>query len=183
VKKFNLCVLIAIIAICPLAAIAAVACGLATSKVLGLLAAAGLAMALGDYAVLDASTDVYDSSTALPNGALSTNSAIFDLGAGANVCRPPNMEMVVTAPLLATGVMGDGKYMYYDIYHDTAAAMGTEALLLRMGFQLGAASAGCAAKTIRARLPATCNRYVRVKATGSTTGDCSPSVFTAGLRF
>jgi hypothetical protein len=180
--KLQTILLILLIACVPLAAVAAVAAGIAADKVVLLLGLMGL-VAVSDYAVQDASTDVYDSSTALPNGALTTYSATFDLGAGENVIRPPNLEVVVVAPLLATGVMGDGKYIYYDIYHDTDSAMGTEALLLRMGFQLGASSAGCAAKTLRCRLPATCNRYIRVKATGSTTGDCSGSTFSARLLF
>jgi hypothetical protein len=79
--------------------------------------------------------------------------------------------------------MGNGKYMYYDVYHDTDSAFGTEAFLIRIGYQLGAGGAGAAAATLRARLPSSCNRYIRVKATGSDAGDCSSSNFSARLLF
>lgn len=172
--------LILAVAVCPLIAIAAVALGVTLDKMLLWTGLAALGMA---HAVQDFSTDVYDSASALPNGAATTYSSTFDLGSGENIVRPPNVEIVVGAPALGATPLPNGKYMYYDLYHDTDSTMATEELLLRIGQQLGAGGVGDDAATLRTRLPSTCNRYIRVKATGTDAGDASGSNFSAQIMF
>lgn len=178
----KIALLIAIAAV-PLCAIAAFAFATITAEaVCSLLSftAIGIGMA---YAVKDNDTAVYDAAAALPNGAASANSQIFDLGIGAKGDCPGDFEIEVSAPALGVTPMSNGKYMYYDIYHDTAAAMGSEVFLLRIGSQLGAGGVGCAAATFRSRLPNDTNRYIRVKATGSDAGDASGSDMAVRLVF
>lgn len=136
------------------------------------------APALKDYLLRSANV-------ALPNGAASTNSATFDLGHNATRGNTPKgPEILITAPAMGATPMGNGKTMVYAIYHDDASNMGSEvALIPQVLVQTGAGGTGCAAATARVRLPKGCKRYVRVKATGSTTGDASGSSFDTEFLF
>lgn len=181
-KSLRLALILAI-ALVPLCAIAALAVGAVTTQTVGhliTLSAFGLGMA---YAAKDNSTEVYDAAAALPNGAASTNSDTFDLGVGAKGDVPGTFEVEIVAPALATGVLGDGATMTYDIYHDTASDMSSEAKLLTAGIQTGAGGAGAATATYRFRLPIDTNRYIRVKATNSAAGDASGSDMSVRLVF
>jgi hypothetical protein len=121
---------------------------------------------------------------ALPNGAASTTSDGFDLGHGTRGDVVAGFELKITAPALGATPLPDSKTMIFIIEHDTASGFGTVATLLdRVIIQTGAGGAGAAAATKIVKLPVDTNRYVRVKATGSASGDASGSSFTVELLF
>ena len=146
----------------------------------GSLVAAVSGLGLGTFLVSDAALKV---TKALPNGAATIYSDGIDLGVGAKGDFLANVELYITAPALATGVMGDGKTMKYSVQHDTDSAFGTAAVLMTdVITQTGAGGTGAAAATVSVRLPVDVNRYVRIRAIGSATGDCSSSSLTAEIR-
>lgn len=143
-----------------------------------LLAAAGLAMA---FNLADTQTKV---TKALPNGAATVASDGIDLGLSTRSNFAAQVELVINAPALATGDLGDADTMIYDVYHDDAAGFGTESLLFdNVITQTGAGGAGAAAVEKRLKLPSNVKRYIRVKATNSDAGDASDKSFTAQLKF
>lgn len=147
----------------------------------GFTALAAGSIGLGTFLMNDAALKV---TKALPNGAATIYTDGIDLGLGSLGDHLADCELLISAPALATGVMGDGKTMKYSVQHDTDAAFGTAAVLLvDVLTQTGAAGAGAAAATVSVRLPVDVNRYIRVRAIGSATGDCSGSSVTAQLRF
>lgn len=117
---------------------------------------------------------------ALPNGAASVYSSAIDLGLGSFGDFLAEVEFKISAPAMATGVMGDSKTMKYDILHSDSSDLssGATTLVTAAITQTGAGGAGCSAATYTFRLPVDCKRYVGIKATGSTTGDCSGSSLT-----
>ena len=116
---------------------------------------------------------------ALPNGAASTATDGIDLGHGANGDWLADVEFEVSAPALTTAEQPDDKTMTYIIEHDTDSAFGSAATLIdRVIVQTGAGGAGADAATKRVRLPSDCNRYIRLKATGSATGNSSTKSMT-----
>ncbi len=125
-------------------------------------------------------------SFALPNGAAATQSDGIELPQGANGHFVAGHECLIEAPAMATGVMGDGKTMIYSVETDSDPEFGSPTVIIpEIMRQTGAGGAGCAAKSQRFRLPANVERYVRVKATGSTTGNASSAsatftIFAAG---
>ena len=142
--------------------------------------AAVAGLGLGTFLMVDANLTV---TKALPNGAATIYTDGIDLGHGSRGDFLADVELYISAPALATGVMGDGKTMKYSVQHDTDPAFGTAAVLYTdVITQTGAGGAGCAAATVSVRLPVDVNRYVRVRAVGSATGDCSTSSVTASLR-
>ena len=92
-----------------------------------------------------------------------------------------DVELLLTAPALATGVMGDGKTMIYTVETDSDPAYGSLTVVGTILTQTGAGGAGAAAATSRFKFPTNIERYVRVKATGSTTGNCSSSSMTVEI--
>jgi len=122
---------------------------------------------------------------ALPNGAAAVNGDGFDLGALSDRgARLENVELLITAPALDTADLPDTKTMTYKVQHDTASDFGTAATLAdAVLVQTGAGGAGDDAATARFRFPADCNRYVRVVATNSGTGDASDKSMTTELLF
>lgn len=134
-----------------------------------------------EFSVKDAALSV---TKALPNGAATTSSDGLDLGIGANGDFLTDCELLIESPALAVGPMADAKTMKFSVYHDTASGFGTEVLLAAdVLVQTGAGGVGVAAKSARFRLPSSVSRYIRVKATGSASGDASGSSFTASLVF
>lgn len=137
-------------------------------------------LGLGTFLVSDANLKV---TKALPNGAATIYSDGIDLGHTSRGDFLADVELYITAPALATGIMGDGKTLLYSVQHDTDPAFGTAAVLLtNVLTQTGAGAAGCAAATVSVRLPVDVNRYIRVRAIGSAAGDCSTGSLTAELR-
>jgi len=168
-------------AIIPLSAIFLVPAYLVSAQIVQLFSALtliGMAFAIQD----NDSTMV--KTKALPDGAATTITDGIDLGHGANGDVGGNFELQIEAPALATAALPDTKTMTFDVYHDTAVGFGTEVLLMgSVIVQTGADGAGAAAVTKQVRLPVDCNRYIRVKATNSGTGDASGSDMTARLVF
>lgn len=143
-------------------------------------AVAGLAVGLA-FGLRDAQHSV---SKALPNGASTVSSDGLDIDQTTNGDVVAPFELEIDAPALATGELGDGATMKYDVYHDTESDFSSEAVLAKeVLVQTGADGSGADAATERLRLPSTANRYVRVKATNSAAGDASGESFTARLVF
>jgi hypothetical protein len=116
---------------------------------------------------------------ALPNGAAAVVTDAVDLGHGTTGRLLANMEFLLEAPAMAVGPMANGKTMIYSIETDNDSAFGSATVVnAALITQTGAGGAGCAAASARFRLPTNCERYVRIKATGSTTGDASGSSMT-----
>lgn len=116
---------------------------------------------------------------ALPNGAASTTTDSIDLGHGSYGDFLANVEFKISAPAMATGVMGDTKTMKYDILtSDSSDLSGPTTLVTAAITQTGAGGAGVSATTYTFRVPVDVKRYIGIKATGSTTGDCSGSSMT-----
>jgi hypothetical protein len=121
---------------------------------------------------------------ALPNGGANVTSGSIDLGQGTNGEFVTPTEFLLSAPAMATGVMGDGKTMKYDILmSDSSDLSGPTTLIVSAITQTGAGGAGCAAADYRFRLPSNVKRYIGVKATGSTTGDATGSSCTLEALF
>lgn len=119
---------------------------------------------------------------ALPNGAASTTSDGIDLGHGTRGDFVAPCELKISAPALGVTPLPDAKTMIFIVEHDDASNFsGVATLLDRVIIQTGAGGAGAAAATKTVRLPVDTKRYVRVKATGSASGDASGSSFTAEL--
>ena len=130
------------------------------------------------YARKDTSLKV---TKALPNGAASTTSDGIDLGLTTRSDFTAPCELLLTAPAMATGVMGDAKTMIYSIEMDDNSSFSSATSIATILTQTGAGGAGCSAATARYKLPSNVERYVRVKATGSTTGNASTSSMTLEL--
>lgn len=136
---------------------------------------------MAGFSVRDVQKEV---TKALPNGAASTTSDAIDLELTSRSDFVAQCELVINAPALATGAMGDGKTMKYDILTSSSSNLsGPTTLVAAAITQTGAGGAGAAAAEYRFRLPTNVLRYIGVKATGSASGDASGSSFTARLQF
>jgi hypothetical protein len=121
---------------------------------------------------------------ALPNGATSASTDGIDLGHNTTGKVLADCELLISAPALVVGDLGDGATMKYKVEHDTDPAFGTVAtLLLDVLTQTGAGGVGAAAATRRVRLPTDTKQHIRVTATNSAAGDASDKEFTAELLF
>lgn len=118
----------------------------------------------------------------LPNGAAATTNTGFELPQNANGSFTVEHELLLEAPLMATGIMGDSKTMIYSVETDDNSSFSSATVIIpEIMRQTGASGAGVAAKSTRFRLPSNVEKYVRVKATGSTTGDASSKSATVTL--
>lgn len=136
-------------------------------------------MAMG-YELKDAQLNV---SRALPSGAATVNSSGIDLGHTTRGDVPGNFEVVITAPAVTTGMLGDGATIKYSIEHDTDSAFGSATLLQGdLLVQTGASGSGAAAATARTRLPTNAKRFIRLKAVKSASGDASSVSATMDIR-
>ncbi len=156
--------------------------GIATDQ----LDAAGIAtaigtLAVGSFAVRDAAFRV---TRALPNGAATVTSASEDLEQTANGRNLANHEFLLTVPAVATGLLGDGATIRYDVVTSTASDLSSPTIV-QTGVltQTGAGGAGAAAATVRFRLPTNCQRYVGFLAVKSSAGDASALTATLELLF
>jgi hypothetical protein len=121
---------------------------------------------------------------ALPNGAAATASDGIDTQASANAHQLADLEFVVNAPALGATPLPDAKTMIYSVEMDHDSAFGSATVLIpELMRQTGAGGGGAAAKEARFRLPSNAERYIRVKATGSASGDASASSFTVKPAF
>ena len=141
----------------------------------GLIAALSLlpvAMVAGRPLVVDKLLQV---TRALPAAAETVTSTGIDLGLSPDSRFGDHMgELLLEAPALAVGELGNGNTQKWHIYQDSAANFGGEELLATdVLVQTGANGAGAAAKTVRFALPSDVKRYLRVKITASTALDTS----------
>jgi hypothetical protein len=122
---------------------------------------------------------------ALPNGAATVHSTALDLGAiSAAGAFLADAEILVEAPALVVGDLGNGDTMKYHLECDSDAAFGSPRTFASdIITQTGAGGAGAAADTARLRLPSNCERYVRLGITNSGAGDASDKEATISLRF
>jgi hypothetical protein len=107
----------------------------------------------------------------LPNGAATTNSLGIDLGNSSRGDFVADCELVVNAPELTTGELGDTQTITYSVRHDDNADFSTdEALFNSVIVQTGAGGVGDGAEEKRLRLPTNVKRYIRLRAvkTGAT---------------
>lgn len=119
---------------------------------------------------------------ALPNGAASIYTDGIDLGLSANGQLPPNVELLIEAPALVVGDLGNGDTITYVVEMDADSAFGSPTEVYGIVLtQTGAGGTGAAAASKRVALPSDCERYVRVKATNSAAGDASDKSVTATL--
>lgn len=93
-------------------------------------------------------------------------------------------EVLVTAPALATGELGDTNTMTYTIEHSDDENFGShETLFPQLIVQTGAGGAGAAAASKRVRLPSNVKRYIRLTAINSANLDASAKSATLELVF
>jgi len=119
---------------------------------------------------------------ALPNGAATIYTDGIDLGVSANGQLPPNVELLIEAPALAVGDLGNGATMIYVVQMDSDVAFGSPTSIYGTVLtQTGAGGVGAAAASKRIALPSDCERYVRVSATNSAAGDASDKTATVTL--
>ena len=101
----------------------------------------------------------------LPNGANTTNSTGVDLGESALSQFVADAEVLVTAPALTTGQLGDTQTITYSLRHSNNANLsGDVELAANLIVQTGAGGAGAAAATRRFRMPTDVRRYVFLRA-------------------
>lgn len=108
----------------------------------------------------------------------------IDLGLTSRSDFVAHCEVLVTAPALATGELGDTNTMTYAIEHsDTEDFALHEVLFPQVLVQTGAGGAGAAAATKRVRLPSNVKRYIRLTALNSANLDASAKAATLALLF
>jgi hypothetical protein len=181
-KSWKTLALVAVIAFVPLAAMAAVAMGIAAESIVMGLSLVAMGMA-AQFLAADADASM-KKTTALSVDDAAASSAGIDLGVGSRGLVPGEMELVITAPALAVAELANTETMTYALYHDTVATFASEALLLdRLIVQTGADGAGAVTAAKRIRLPANTNRYIRVRATPSGNRDKTAKSFVVQLVF
>lgn len=117
---------------------------------------------------------------ALASSAGSVYTTAFDLGAGTQDFVA-DAELRIEAPVLTTTELPNGETVKYDVQHSTDNSSFTD-IAKEVVVQTGAGAAGAAAQNVNFRLPVDVNRYVRVKATTSTSaGDCSGKSVTSKI--
>lgn len=121
---------------------------------------------------------------ALPNGANTTNGTGFDLEHGALGGFFADAEIVINAPALTTGELGDTQTITYSLRHSDAADFsGDSELLGNLIVQTGAGGAGAAAAEKRVRLPSNVKRYVRARAVKTGASNASTANATTKMVF
>lgn len=119
---------------------------------------------------------------ALPGSATTIYTGGIDLGISEHGNVPRGTELLIEAPALATADLGDGATMKYFVQCDADSAFGSAQDISGIVLtQTGADGAGAAATTARFAIPTTCERYVRVGATNSASGDASDKSVTVTL--
>lgn len=125
---------------------------------------------------------------AMPTGASAVTTPGIDLGQTTNGDLAAEFELLVTAPALTTGMLGDAATVKYDIVtgatvNGSNVIQSPTVVAATVLTQTGAGGAGAATATVRFKLPSDCQRYVGVKATKSAAGDASSVSATAQLVF
>lgn len=181
-NKTTRLIAIAICALIPFAVLAIIPLGVLTDWVLG-SGMAGIAALGVTHGLRDAASEV-SVSKALSNGAGTVYSDGIDLGHGTSGDFLADVEFEIGAPALTTTLLPDTETLKYSIQHDTDPAFGTVATLLPdVLIQTGAGGAGAAAATVRVKLPAHVNRYIRLRAIKTGTGNATTVSATLQGRF
>ncbi len=121
---------------------------------------------------------------ALPAGASSVYTDGFDLGHGTKGDHLANVELKISAPLLAVGELANASTMKYSVQMDDDVAFGSPTVIYPdVIVQTGAGGVGAAAATIQVRLPVDVERYIRVRATNSASDSAAAKSMTAELLF
>jgi hypothetical protein len=121
---------------------------------------------------------------ALPNGAASVTSDALDTQNSTRGNFQARCELLISAPALVVGDLGDGATMKYDVVESANADLSSPTVVAKeVLVQTGAGGAGAAAATARYRIKSDTKRYVGVKATNSAAGDASDKSLTAELVF
>lgn len=121
---------------------------------------------------------------AMPTGASAVTTDAIDLLTGTGGTFTDACELLISAPALTTGMLGDAATVKYDIVTSASSDLsGPTTIAATVLTQTGAGGAGAAAATKRFRLPTDCQRYVGVKATKSAAGDASSVSMTIALVF
>jgi len=122
-------------------------------------------------------------SFALPNGAGSTYSAAIQV-ATVGEDFVAMMELLITAPALAVGDLGNADTMTYIVQHSDDEAFTSPVDLYGVCLtQTGAGGIGAVAATKRVRLPTDVKPWVRLKATNSDANDASDKSASLSLLF
>ena len=120
----------------------------------------------------------------LPASDTVANSAGIDLGHDATGRVPLGTEILIEAPALAVGELGNGNTMIYAVQMDTDSAFGSPTSIYGTVLtQTGAGGVGAAAATKRVALPSDCERYIRVTATADTNLDASAKSMVVNVLF
>lgn len=122
---------------------------------------------------------------ALPAADGTVNTATVDLGAHAAGEMHAEHEVEILCPVLTTTELPNADTMTYELRD---SADDSTFIALETGqitaLQTGGGGAGAAAIAIRAKLPSTVRRYIRLYATGAgTIGDCSGKNAELRLKF
>jgi hypothetical protein len=117
----------------------------------------------------------------LPNGAATTNTTSIDLEQGVQGEFLADAEVLIDAPALTTGELGDTQTITYSIRQSANADFSNDTELLGgLILQTGAGGAGAAAAQRRVRLPSTTQRYIRLRAV--KTGASNASTKSGSIR-
>lgn len=120
----------------------------------------------------------------LPNGAATTNSTGIDLESSPNGDFVAESEVLINAPALTTGQLGDTQTITYSLRHSDAADFTGDAELLGgLIVQTGAGGAGAAAAEKRVRLPSNVKRYVRARAVKTGASNASTASGSVKMQF
>ena len=123
-------------------------------------------------------------SFALPNGANTTNSTGIDLESTPSGSFVADTEIVINAPALTTGELGDTQTITYSLRQSANADFsGDSELLGGLIVQTGAGGAGAAAAERRVRLPTNVQRYVRLRAVKTGASNASTKSGTMKMVF
>lgn len=123
-------------------------------------------------------------SKALPNGAANTSTDAIDMENTTKASNNAPWELLISAPALTTAEQPNAKTLIYSVEMDDNAAFTSPTVLYAEVLrQTGAGGAGAAAASVRVKVPTNAERYVRVKATGSASGDSSAKSFTVLAKF
>ncbi|HET6442444.1 MAG TPA: hypothetical protein VFH53_08710 [Phycisphaerae bacterium] len=108
---------------------------------------------------------------ALPETAETVYTDEIDLGAGEKVA---GMDLLISAPALAVGELGDGDTMTYEVQTDSDPLFLYPRIVIPAALvQEGADGAGAAAATRRFALPSDADQYVRVAVTADGANDAA----------
>ena len=122
--------------------------------------------------------DQLTKTVALPNRAASKTSSGIDLGSSRHMA---GAELLILVPALGVTPLANAKTMTYVVEFSADSGFGSISRTVPAGVQTGAGGVGAAADEYRVGIESTADRYCRLKATGSTSGDASGSSATIGV--